>query len=229
MICELIAHTVITNHRAMADAGYNFHLGNKEVGYVRDPDELAEFAGRGCYESWLRPNPETATNQGYLRHILDVAHTSVLEHATATFYVAGVSRSLLMEFRTHRHLSFSALSQRYVNSENAVAIIPPALGGDLELSKVIGAHQLASQEIYQALVAKLTEKGLPRKQAREAARSVLPNATETRFVVSGNLWAWHYVLSRRLDAGADVEIRQLATKILAQLKEIAPNTFQDLS
>ena len=224
MICELIAHTVIANRRAMADAGYTFHTDR-----VGDLDELAEFAGRACYESWDRPNPATATNQGYLRHILDVAHTSVLEHSSATFYVGQVSRSLLMEFRTHRHLSYSAQSQRYVNSEDAIAIVPPAFGGDVELAQVLGAHQAASQGIYQFLVTELTNRGLPRKQAREAARAVMPNATETRFVVSGNLWAWHYVLGRRTHMSADVEMQQLAKAMLAQLKEIAPNTFQDLA
>jgi thymidylate synthase (FAD) len=54
---------------------------------------IAEFAGRACYQSWTKPNPATATNTGYLRHILDVGHLSVLEHGTATFCLTGVSRS----------------------------------------------------------------------------------------------------------------------------------------
>ena len=71
---------------------------------------LAEFAGRACYESWHKPNPKTATNAGYLRHILEVGHLSVIEHATATFYITGVSRSLTHELIRHRHFSFSQLS-----------------------------------------------------------------------------------------------------------------------
>src|SRR4051794_9156874 len=55
---------------------------------------LPEFAGRACYESWDKPNPATATNQGFLRHILEVGHGSVLEHASVTMYLTGVSRSL---------------------------------------------------------------------------------------------------------------------------------------
>jgi hypothetical protein len=58
---------------------------------------LAEFAGRACYQSWKKPNPATATNAGYLRHILEVGHLSVLEHGTVSFYITGVSRSLTHE------------------------------------------------------------------------------------------------------------------------------------
>ena len=75
---------------------------------------LAEFAGRACYQSWHKPNPATATNAGYLAHILEVGHLSVLEHGTATFYLTGVSRSFTHELVRHRHFSYSQLSQRYV-------------------------------------------------------------------------------------------------------------------
>ena len=57
-------------------------------------EALAEFAGRACYQSWKKPNPATATNAGYLQHILEVGHYSVLEHGSVTFYVTGASRSL---------------------------------------------------------------------------------------------------------------------------------------
>src|SRR3712207_7558756 len=75
-------------------------------------EALAEFAGRACYQSWDKPNPATATNAGYLRHILEVGHLSVLEHGTVTMYLTGVSRSLTHELIRHRHFSFSQLSQR---------------------------------------------------------------------------------------------------------------------
>src|SRR5690606_39417836 len=64
-----------------------------------------------CYRSFNRPNPKTATNEGYLNHILEVGHESVLEHSSATFYIEA-SRSVLTELERHRHLSFSVVSQR---------------------------------------------------------------------------------------------------------------------
>ncbi|WP_390479680.1 FAD-dependent thymidylate synthase, partial [Frankia casuarinae] len=76
-----------------------------DVAWSTDADggqALAEFAGRACYQSWNKPNPATATNAGYLRHILDVGHLSVLEHGTVSLYLTGVSRSLTHELVRHR-------------------------------------------------------------------------------------------------------------------------------
>src|ERR1700754_537372 len=91
---------------------------------------LAEFAGRACYQSWKKPNPATATNAGYLKHILEVGHLSVIEHANATFYITGVSRSLTHELIRHRHFSFSQLSQRYVPAGEAVMVEPAVIADD---------------------------------------------------------------------------------------------------
>jgi thymidylate synthase (FAD) len=203
-------------------------------------DDLAEFAGRACYESWDRPNPRTATNQGYLANIIDHEHFSVLEHASASFYVTGVSRSLLMELRTHRHLSFSARSQRYVDETNAVFITPPAILALLDSMKTANEHEdmtitswFTSEfqrtiSRYETLVDLLLANGATRKEAREAARCVMPNATETRFVVTGNMRAWRDVLHKRTSSHADAEMQQLANEILRLLKHVAPNSFQDM-
>jgi thymidylate synthase (FAD) len=194
----------------------------------RDPDELAEFAGRLCYQSWDRPRPETATNAGYLANIIKQQHFSVLEHASATFYVAEVSRSLSHELVRHRHLSFSQVSQRYVDESQATFITPPAIGKHNDA--FMHLHTLASNAAYayHEIVVELEKQGLSRKEARQAARSVLPNATETKLVVTGNMRAWRDVIAKRNSPHADAEIRQLAGMILAELKTIAPNTFQDM-
>ena len=91
---------------------------------------LAEFAGRACYQSWRKPNPVTATNAGYLRHILEVGHLSVLEHGTVSFYLTGVSRSLTHELIRHRHFSYSQLSQRYVPEHDSQVVLPPGIEDD---------------------------------------------------------------------------------------------------
>lgn len=195
-------------------------------------DRLAEFGGRLCYESWHRPNPETATNTGYLANILKQQHFSVLEHASASFYVAGVSRSLSHELVRHRHLSFSQLSQRFVDEEKAEMVMPPAFeasGSTAYLSSITKIMTDDSLYIYSSIVATLIQEGLTRKQAREAARAVLPNATETKLLVTGNMRAWREVIAKRNSPHADAEIQQFAAKVLAKLKIIAPNTFQDMS
>jgi len=195
---------------------------------------LVEFAGRACYQSWAKPNPRTATNAGYLSHIIDVGHFSVLEHASVSFYITGISRSCTHELIRHRHFSYSQLSQRYVPENEAHVVVPPALEDDPELQQILLAAADASRAAYQELLSRLEAKFadqpnavLRRKQARQAARAVLPNDTETRIVVTGNYRAWRHFIAMRASEHADVEIRRLAIACLRQLSDIAPSVFAD--
>jgi len=193
---------------------------------------LAEFAGRACYQSWSKPNPATATNATYLTHLLEVGHLSVLEHGTATFYLTGISRSLSHEFVRHRHFSYSQLSQRYVPEVNADMIEPDVIAADPELHERFVAATEASVRAYEELLKGLQarmsgESTLIRKQARQAARAVLPNATETRLVVTGNYRAWRHFIATRASEHADVEIRALAVACLRELQQTAPHVFDD--
>jgi thymidylate synthase (FAD) len=209
-----------------------------DVAWATDADggqALAEFAGRACYESWDKPNPATATNAGYLRHILEVGHLSVLEHASVTLYLRGVSRSLTHELIRHRHFSYSQLSQRYAPSGTAGMVEPEVIAAAPELHARFVAATEASLAAYRELLAGLDERldgtggpaTLRRKQARQAARAVLPNATETRVVVTGNYRAWRHFIGMRASEHADVEIRALAVACLRELQRIAPNVFAD--
>ena len=195
---------------------------------------LTEFAGRACYQSWSKPNPKTATNAAYLRHIIDVGHFSVLEHASVSFYITGLSRSCTHELIRHRHFSYSQLSQRFVPERDSHVVLPPGIEDDPELQQLFFAAADASRDAYAALLAKLEAKFadepnavLRRKQARQAARAVLPNATETRIVVSGNYRAWRHFIAMRASEHADVEIRRLAIACLRQLADLAPAVFAD--
>ena len=219
----------------------------RALGMELDPlgssiDNIAEFAGRACYQSFHKPNPNTAANKDYMANILDQGHYSVLEHGSVTFYIEGVSRSLTHELVRHRHLSYSQLSQRYVNVEDTEFVIPPALqenwdeatgwldennahttvGDEVVLA---GTH---ATEVYAALVDTLEAKGLDRKRAREAARAVMPNMTETKIVVTGNLRAWRDFLQKRHSVHADREIQALAAEILKHLRAYAPHAVQDI-
>jgi len=184
--------------------------------------ELIEFAGRLCYESFHLPNEDTARNSDYVRNIVEQGHESVLEHVSVTFYVEGVSRNLTHELIRHRHLSFSELSQRFVDMQDAMTIVPPALGG--------GKAQLsdAHKSVYKHFVDYLKGQGKTRKQAREAARYGLPGGMETKLVVSGNLRAWRDVLKKRLSVHADAEIQELAHKIWDILSFEYPDVFADI-
>jgi thymidylate synthase (FAD) len=208
-----------------------------EVPWTTDADggqALAEFAGRACYQSWDKPNPRTATNAGYLRHILEVGHLSVLEHGVVTFYLTGLSRSLTHELVRHRHFSYSQLSQRYVPERDAPMVEPAVIAADPALHARFVAATEASLVAYTELLEGLEKRfadvqnaTLRRKQARQAARAVLPNAIETRIVVTGNYRAWRHFVAMRASEHADIEIRALAIACLRELSRVAPNVFAD--
>lgn len=228
MKVKLIGWTFLDQDALYEDTPWTPARGRKDTNGPTWPDALSEFAGRACYESWNRPNPDTAYNKDYLAHILEVGHESVLEHANLTFYVKEVSRALLLELERHRHLSFSVRSQRFVAEDNCAWITPPAIFGDETNSTLLAGAVQHGRAAYSQIVANLEEKGYTRKQAREAARAALPNAVETRFVVTGNLRAWRYVIKLRNSPHADAEIRQFAQWVLMLAKTIAPHAFQDM-
>ncbi|QFZ22627.1 FAD-dependent thymidylate synthase [Saccharothrix syringae] len=211
----------------------------EDVPWSTDADggeALAEFAGRACYQSWGKPNPATATNAGYIKHIIEVGHLSVLEHGSVSFYISGVSRSLTHELIRHRHFSYSQLSQRYVPERDAAMVEPDVIANDPELHELFMKAAQASVDAYNDLLKGLETKfsdapsaTLRRKQARQAARAVLPNATETRIVVTGNYRAWRHFIAMRATEHADVEIRALAVECLRQLQKAAANAFADFT
>ena len=193
---------------------------------------LIEFAGRQCYESWS--NPAGRSNALYIANMLDHGHLSVIEHANATFAISGVSRSCTHELVRHRHLSFSQVSQRYVPETDANFIEPEPIAEDLELHALFLETVQTCQAAYDKLLEKLTERfadvedrTLRRKLARQAARSVMPNATETKIVVTGNFRAWRWFVHMRGSEHADREIRALAIAILHELQREAPAVFGD--
>jgi thymidylate synthase (FAD) len=157
-----------------------------------------------------------------------------LEHGSVTFYLTGVSRSLTHELIRHRHFSYSQLSQRYVPEKNAKMVEPEVIANDPVLHEKFVAAAEASVAAYTDLLQGLEEHfadvpnaTLRRKQARQAARAVLPNATETRIVVTGNYRAWRHFIAMRASEHADVEIRELAVECLRQLQKAATNVFDD--
>ena len=126
------------------------------------------------------------------------------------------------------------LSQRYVPEHDAEVVIPPGVEDDAELVEIFtaaaDARRVAYIELLNRLEAKFADQPnavLRRKQARQAARAVLPNATETRIVVTGNYRAWRHFIAMRASEHADVEIRRLAIACLRELVDVAPAVFAD--
>lgn len=199
-----------------------------------DAQALIEFAGRACYETFHRPNPRTAENSAYIRHIMEVGHHALLEHPTATLYIRGLSRSATNELIRHRHFSFSQLSQRFVPQDEAEVVIPQLIAEDEGLMRLflraVDETRFAYNELLEGLEERLADEPnalLRRKQARQAARAILPNATESRIVVTGNFRTWRHFIAMRASEHADQEIRALAVACLRILSEQAPTVFGD--
>ena len=192
-----------------------------------DAENLVEVAGRVCYMSYGKGRK---TNREFLENIMTSGHGSVLEHASWTLLITGVSRSLTHELVRHRHLSYSQLSQRYVDETDVSYVIPAPIietGFDTWI-RLITAAKTAYTILEGALKRNNKENGTNEiKAARQAARSVLPNATETKIVVSGNARAWRHFIETRGSVYAEPEIRALAIKILAALEGDAPVIFGD--
>jgi len=223
------------------------YVGASHVNWNSDTDvagqAVAEFAGRLCYlsfgpdaglEGGHKLIPGRTTNSDYLANILRTRHGSVLEHATWTFLIEGVSRALTHELVRHRHLSYSQLSQRYVDESEVAFVLPPEVPAEGPAYDLFVRSCERSLEDYRALLA-LTEEQvkdepsatLRRKRARQTARSLLPNAAETKIVVTGNARAWRHFIELRGSASAEAEIRKLAVILLYALVEEAPNMFGD--
>ena len=146
----------------------------------------------------------------------------------------GLSRAAGNELLRHRHLSFSQLSQRFVPAGESDVVVPDAIAEDEDLSQMflsaVDEQRFVYEELLQALESNLAAEPnalLRKKKARQAARAVLPNATETRFVVTGNYRAWREFIAARASEHADTEIRELAVACLETLKKQAPALFDD--
>jgi thymidylate synthase (FAD) len=237
-------------------------------------EKIVETAGRLCYSSYAKPRP--GGNAGYIGHILDVGHGSVIEHACWTVVIAGISRSLTHELIRHRvGISPSQLSQRFVDEGDCAFVMPPAYAalrdadritreievhnnacylqglygpdytkphdettGELaarwnrwvrHLEGTLAAYtdQVRTLEKFHPDILAIEDKTLRRKRAREAARSVLPNATETKVALTGNARAWRHLIEMRGDPSADLEFVRLAVVLARLFKGEAPNLFAD--
>lgn len=194
---------------------------------------LTEVSGRVCYLSFQKPRP--GGNSAYLNHIKEAGHGSVLEHAVWSFLVTGVSRSLTHELIRHRSgWSYSQLSQRYVDESVAEYVEPDIIAKSPILHQIWLEAMQHAHQCYLRLVDEL-QKQIPyeidsttrRKLARQAARSVLPNSTETKIFITANARALRHFLEQRGSRYAEPEIRKLANHLLDILQKESPNLFND--
>lgn len=222
-------------------------LESHETFWATDTDNgaelISEFAGRTCYMAFGDKQGRTS-NQDYLENIIRMGHGSVLEHVVWTFIIEGVSRTFSHELVRHRAgVAFSQLSQRYVDESDTRFVMPPLIqeveqadrwGGVISMWQDAMVRSLEQYQWLSTELALYIEERYPdlprrmrRKMAREAARSVLPNATETIMVFSANARALRHVIEYRASPHAEPEIRQVANELWEIMRVAAPNLFGD--
>lgn len=171
------------------------------------PENLIEFAGRLCYGSTSTGKP------GFIQARIKQGHDSIIEHASASFYIEGISRACLSQLTRHRLASYSVRSQRYCDVGDDGMVIPPSVrDSDGFVEMLAGVYD------------KLTAAGVP----KEDARYFLPIGWCTSLVMTANFREWRHFIEVRCDKAAQWEIRELALEILRHLNSYAPAVFGDL-
>ncbi|NLI11763.1 FAD-dependent thymidylate synthase [Pelotomaculum propionicicum] len=204
--------------------------------HTPDPQEIVAMGAKLCYSpadiEELKKGIEARSQAPFLGRLMEFSHLSPIEHASFTFGIEGVSRSLLAQITRHRIASFSVKSQRYVSEVSAARdddvfgyIIPPriaALGPEAVQAFADQMRQI--QKWYDEWVEKLGNSG---ESTNEDARFVLPNAAETKMLVTMNARELLHFFNLRCCNRAQWEIRALATEMLRLAKQAAPVIFKE--
>jgi thymidylate synthase (FAD) len=183
-----------------------------------DAESVIERAGRTCYMSQASAT-ETSSSR-FIRMLVSRGHDSVLEHAYATFRIAGVSRATTHQIVRHRLCSFSQRSQRYVREGKNDFVMPPSIASNDEAKTCFEQSLAAARRCYEDLIRLRIPK--------EDARFVLPSAASSEIVISANFRELRHILLMRGSREAQWEIREVAKRILGIMKEEAPSVFFDL-
>ena len=197
--------------------------------HTLSPEEAIALGAKLCYSkssiSDLQEKISAKDQTGFIEKLMDMGHESVLEHASFTFGVEGVSRVLLAQLTRHRIASFSVQSQRYVSYENGFGYIIPesieALGE--EAVKKYAEQMQTIESWYVDWQKQLGNKG---EKSNEDARFVLPNACETRLTVTMNVRELLHFFSLRMCSRAQWEIRRMAEEMFRLCYETAPSLFR---
>jgi thymidylate synthase (FAD) len=198
-----------------------------------DAVDVVYSACRQCYSpafagDEFRPHrsAETlATKEGLIRKVVASGHESPLEHVSMTFAVRGISRSCSHQLVRHRLASYSQQSQRYVDMEDFGYVIPPTIEGDAELKEMFEETMADVRRKYERIVRELNENGIEGELANQDARFILPEAAETKIVVTMNCRELLHFFSVRCCNRAQWEIRRLANEMLRICKEELPSIF----
>lgn len=215
--------------------------------YVNDPTELPDSsqlcktAGQLCYASFGPRRTKNENAASYFERLTSAGHGSVLEHASFSFLLYGISRSVTHELVRHRAgAGFSQISQRYVSGAVLRFVERPEYQDDEDLHRLFEGRADRAAAEYEEMAEELLEKQEggaamlsadyktdARKKVQQTARSLLPNETEAPMVFTGNVRALRHIIEMRADAHAESEIRTLALRLFLCLHRSDPILFGD--
>ena len=199
------------------------------IRHTLSPEELVALSARLCYSRAtvddLSQRVAASDQSAFVERIMSMGHESVLEHASFTFAMEGVSRVLLAQLTRHRLASFSVQSQRYVSYAGGFNyILPPQIEALGEEAAAEYDRQMAEMHRWYLGWQEKLQKG---EGGNEDARFVLPGACETRLIVTMNVRELRHFFSLRMCARAQWEIRAVATQMHRMCLEVAPMLFAD--
>lgn len=199
--------------------------------HTPNPEEIVAMAAKLCYSpsdiEALKEKIETKDQKAFVEKLVKMGHMSPIEHASFTFAIEGISRACSHQLVRHRLASYSQQSQRYVSEETGFDyVIPPIIKEDKELKRYFENFMSEAQKAYNHIVKKLNEKGIKGESANQDARFILPNAAETKIIVTMNARELLHFFRMRCCNRAQWEIRQMAEEMLKLVKKISPVIFE---
>ncbi len=198
------------------------------IRYTEDPEATVALAAKLCYSDRELPdlteNIMAKDNSAFISKLTEMGHMSPIEHASFTFSIEGVSRALLAQITRHRIASFSVRSQRYVSEDSFNYVIPPAIEalGAAAVARYVGQMDTI-MDWYRDWQSALGRG----EKSNEDARFILPNACETKMVVTMNARELMHFFELRCCNRAQWEIREVAWMMYEQAAAVAPNLFKD--
>lgn len=219
----------------------------KLISHTENPEKVVASAAKLCYSpvgvDEISENLTEENTNKFISNLVEMGHQSPIEHASFTFAVEGISRTCTHQLVRHRIASYSQQSQRYVKLDQFEYIIPPQIEEDEEARKIFINHMENSQKAYDKITKSLFDKnynyfledGNDEKSAKskaekksiEDARYVFPNACETKIVFTMNARTLSNFFTLRTCERAQWEIRELAYKMLEEVKKVAPALFKN--
>jgi thymidylate synthase (FAD) len=198
--------------------------------HTPNPEQVVAAAAKLCYSNTgvqeLRKRIEEEDANKFVAGLLEMGHLSPVEHASFTFGVEGISRACSHQLVRHRLASYSQQSQRYVSKAKGFDyVIPPAIDDHKQLREYFVDYMNAAHAAYIHILEKLSERGIKGELANQDARFVLPNAAETKLVVTMNSRELLHFFRQRCCNRAQWEIRNMATEMLKLVQRIAPTIF----